>query len=73
MDQFYERLAVVIEEDSVKPDDVLSSFEQWDSLTALSVIAMIEEHYAVNVSGEDLAEARTAGALEAFVAGKRTK
>ncbi len=71
MEKFYERLAVVVEEDAVKPDDVLSKFEQWDSLTALSVIAMIEEQYAVNVSGEDLAEAKTAGALEAFVAAKR--
>jgi acyl carrier protein len=71
MDNFYEKLAVVVEEDVVKPDDVLASFEQWDSLTALSVIAMIEENYGVNVSGEDLATAKTAGALEAFVAAKR--
>lgn len=71
MDNFYEKLAVVLEEDAVKPDDVLASFEQWDSLTALSVIAMIEENYGVNVSGEDLAIAKTAGALEAFVAAQR--
>ncbi len=73
MDQFYERLAVVLEEDTVKPDDVLSSFEQWDSLTALSVVAMIDEHYSVNVSAEELASARTASALEALVAARRTK
>lgn len=73
MDQFYERLAVVVEEDAVKPDDVLAEFEQWDSLTALSVVAMIEENYQVNLSAEDLAGARTASALEALVASKRTK
>lgn len=73
MDQFYERLAVVLEEDAVKPDDVLAEFEQWDSLTALSVVAMVEEHYQVNLSAEDLAGARTASALEGLVASKRTK
>ena len=73
MDQFYERLAVVLEEDAVKPEDVLASFEQWDSLTALSVVAMIEEHYAVILSAEDLAGAGTAGGLEALVVAKRTK
>lgn len=73
MEQFYERLAVVVEEDAVKPDAVLAELEQWDSLTALSVVAMVEEHYAVNLSAEDLAGARTAGALEALVASRRTK
>ena len=73
MDRFYVRLAELLEEDKVGPDDVLASFEQWDSLTALSVVAMIDEDYAVNVSAEELAATRTAGALEALVASKRTK
>lgn len=72
MDRFYERLAEVLEEDKVGPDDVLANFEQWDSLTALSVVAMIDEHYGSNISAEDLASTRTAGALEALVAAKRT-
>lgn len=73
MVRFYERLAEVLEEDAVRPEDVLTSFEQWDSLTALSVVAMIGEHYSVNLSAEDLVVARTASALEALVAAKRTK
>jgi acyl carrier protein len=73
MDRFYERLAEVLEEDKVGPDDVLAKFEQWDSLTALSVVAMIDENYAVNVSSEELAGTATAGALEALVAAKRKK
>jgi len=72
MDRFYEQLAEVLEEDKVGPDDVLASFEQWDSLTALSVVAMIDESYRVNVSAEELAGTRTAGQLEALVASKRT-
>ncbi|HTR49094.1 MAG TPA: phosphopantetheine-binding protein [Kofleriaceae bacterium] len=71
LDRFYERLAEVLEEDKVGPDDVLASFEQWDSLTALSVVAMIDESYAVNVSAEELAATRTAAALEALVVAKR--
>ena len=73
MERFYERLAEVLEEDAIKPDDVLASFEQWDSLTALSVVAMIEENYGVNLSAEELASAPTATALEALVAAKRSK
>ena len=73
MDRFYVRLAEILEEDKVGPDDVLANFEQWDSLTALSVVAMIDEDYQVNVSAEELATTRTAGALEALVATKRSK
>lgn len=73
MEGFYERLAEVVEEDAVKADDVLTEFESWDSLTALSVVAMIEENYAVNLSAEDLAGAGTVGALEALVAARRAK
>jgi acyl carrier protein len=73
MDRFYVRLAEILEEDKVGPDDVLANFEQWDSLTALSVVAMIDEDYQVNVSAEELATTRTAGALEALVAAKRSK
>jgi acyl carrier protein len=73
MDRFYERLAEVLEEDKIGPDDVLSKFEQWDSLTALSVVAMIDEHYGANVSSEELATTPTAAALEALVAAKRKK
>jgi hypothetical protein len=39
MDRFCERLAEILEEDKVGPDDVLTSFEQWDSLTAMSVVS----------------------------------
>jgi len=73
MDSFYERLAVVLEEDTVSPDDELTKFEQWDSLTALSVVSMIDENYAVNLSFDDLIAARTAGALEALVAARKAK
>lgn len=73
MDRFYVRLAEILEEDKVGPDDVLANFEQWDSLTALSVVAMIDEDYQVNVSAEELATTRTAGALEALVVTKRSK
>ena len=73
MDSFYERLAVVLEEDTVSPDDELTEFEQWDSLTALSVVSMIDENYAVNLSFDDLIAARTAGALQALVAARKAK
>ncbi|MEN6431740.1 MAG: acyl carrier protein [Smithella sp.] len=54
MDEFYIKLADILEVDAVQPDDVLADFETWDSLTVLSVIAIIDEYYGVNLISEDL-------------------
>jgi acyl carrier protein len=71
MEGFYERLAEILDENKVEPENVLAEFQQWDSLSALSVVAMVDENYGVTLSAEDLAGTRTAGALLALVTSKR--
>ena len=39
MDEFYTNLVDIFEVDEVNPDSVLRDFENWDSLTVLSVLA----------------------------------
>lgn len=51
------------EESTLKLDDVLSDFEEWDSLTALSIIASVDEKYHKHITGEDLKKARTVSDL----------
>jgi len=41
--------------------------EDWDSLVALSVIAMIDEKYGVNVSGDDIRASNSVGDLYLLV------
>jgi acyl carrier protein len=43
----------------------------WDSLAALSVIAMIDEHYGVSVGGADLEQSRSLQDLWDLVAQRR--
>ncbi len=73
LDQFYENLAEILDVESVGPDDVLRDFDAWDSLTALSVIAMCDSKYGVTLGSEDLASAKTAGELQAIVVAKSGK
>ena len=42
-----------------KPDTEFKALEEWESLTALTVIAMIDREYGVTVSGKDIREAKT--------------
>lgn len=38
----------------IKQETVFRDLEEWDSLTALSLIAMADEEYAVKLTGDDI-------------------
>ena len=50
--QFLEVLkeALELEEENVSFDDTLSDFDTWDSMSRLSLIALLDEHFEVEVS-----------------------
>ena len=72
MNDFLNKLAEILELESVKETDDLRSFPQWDSLSVLSVIAMLDANYGVNLRAADLQEAGSAGALWKLVQAKAT-
>jgi len=71
MDNFLEKLAEILEVDEVKPDDILRDFEAWDSLSVLSILAMLDSDYGVNLAATDLAGVKTGADLLALVESKR--
>ena len=52
-----------LEEFSLKMDDILSDYEEWDSLTALSIIASVDEKYNKHLTGEELKNVNTVSDL----------
>ena len=71
MEEFLKKLAAVLEEKAVQETDVLKSFAQWDSLSVLSTIAMIDSGYAVNLHASEVQAAATAGDLWRAVEAKK--
>jgi len=67
MDIFLQKIAQILEVDSINADDDLKSFSQWDSLAVLSVIAMLDADYGVNLRATDLQQAQSASALWSIV------
>ena len=67
MDAFLKKLAEILEVDKVEMNDVLSDFEEWDSLTSLSIIATIDADFNVNISAEELLSATTVGDLVSLI------
>ena len=67
MDDFYGKLAQILEVERVGAEDVLSEFEYWDSLTVLTILAMLDSSYGVNITGADIRQMKTAGELAAVL------
>jgi acyl carrier protein len=70
MDPFLAKLALCLETDEVSPDALLRSFEVWDSLTALSIISMVQRDYRVALSADDLRAVSTPNDLWALIQGR---
>ena len=71
MENFHTDIAEILEVDSVESNQVLASFECWDSLTILSIIALVDEKYKVTLSAADVNEAKTIGGLKSLISEKK--
>tara|TARA_B100001094_G_C18179994_1_gene800323 strand:- start:2166 stop:2396 length:231 start_codon:yes stop_codon:yes gene_type:complete len=49
-EEILEKLAEILEEDSISLTQELESFDEWDSLTTLSLIAMADSDYNISLT-----------------------
>lgn len=72
IETFIEKFAFAIEADpgSLAPDIEYKQLPQWDSLNALSIIAMADADYGVTLSGQSINDSRTIADLWSVVSGK---
>jgi len=63
--KFMENLKEVleIEDREIALEEEFRTYNEWDSLAYLSVIAMLDEEYGVEIETEDFKKLRTVGAL----------
>lgn len=71
MEDFLEQMAEIMEVDSVNPSDELTSFEAWDSLTTLSIIALADDDYQVSLTNAEIADAKTIESLHQLILSKQ--
>jgi acyl carrier protein len=70
MEKFDVEIAEILEVDSVNMNDELASFDCWDSLTILSIIALASESYQVTISATEVNAAHSVGGLKALIQSK---
>ena len=59
--------ALELEEENVNFNDSLSDFDTWDSMSRLSLIALLDEHFEVEVTDEEFDDMNTVQDLYSLV------
>lgn len=54
----------------IKEDTVYKELDEWSSLLALSIIAMVDEEYDISIKGEDIVNSKTIEDLFKIVSSK---
>lgn len=70
MENFESSIAELLEEESVELSDELDSFDAWDSLTVLSIIAFCDSEYNVPLSAQEINDSKTIEGLKNLIQDK---
>ena len=70
MENFEEQIAEILEVDSIELSEELESFEAWDSLAVLSIIALCDDEYGVVLSADEVNNSETIEGLKNLVSGR---
>ncbi len=68
---FLAEMAEILEADNVMATDRLDGFAAWDSLAIMSVIAMADAMYGVNLAAQEVRKAHTVQSLYDLIMAKR--
>ena len=69
--EYLEKMAGILELPTIQAGDNLKAYPQWDSLAVLSVIAMLDADYHINLTAADLRNIQTSGELWDLVQSKK--
>ena len=67
MNEFISELTEILEVDELSPNSNLQDLPEFDSLSMLSIIAMIDSNFGVNLSADKVRHAGTPERLYALV------
>lgn len=67
METFEADIVEILEVEIINLEDELASFECWDSLTILSIIAYAGERYSVALSSAEVNGAKTVAGLKELI------
>jgi acyl carrier protein len=73
MEILTEQMLDIFEIDEIDSGVVLRELELWDSLSVISLLAVLDESYGINIEATEIADLVTVADLFTFVEQRRTK
>ena len=70
MENFESTISEILEVDTIDLNDELESFDAWDSLAVLSIIAFSDSEYNVELSGDEIENTNTVKELKELIKSK---
>jgi acyl carrier protein len=67
MENFKDKLADIFEVKTLSNDDIIKDFDEWDSLTLLSIIALVDSEFNVQLNASSFDKIITIGDLISYV------
>ena len=67
MENFKSHISLILEVEVVELNQELESFECWDSLTILSILALAAETYEVELTADEVKNSKTIGGLQELI------
>lgn len=71
MEELLTELANILEVEKLEPETIITDLPECDSLSMLSIIAMLDANYSVNLSAKDLREVNTAKKINELISQKQ--
>lgn len=70
MENFESSITEILEVDTIDLNDELESYDAWDSLTILSIIAFCDSEYNIQLSVEEIENSNTILGLKELIESK---
>jgi len=70
MENFESSITEILEVDTIDLNDKLESYDAWDSLTILSIIAFCDSEYNIQLSAEEIENSNTILGLKELIESK---
>lgn len=71
MENFISSITEILEVETIELSDELESFDVWDSLTVLSIIAFCDSEYGVALSADEIDNSGTIQGLKELIESKK--
>ncbi|MDE6886351.1 MAG: acyl carrier protein [Helicobacteraceae bacterium] len=59
MTKLYDKLKDVLDVETINDDDKLEDFDDWDSLSIISILSFLDKEYGINVYTNELQNLKT--------------